>query len=598
MKLSKLYSNQPNLFAPVTFAAGLNVILAEIHLKNNTEKDLHNLGKTKFGSLLNFCSLASPKDNFFLYKHNDVFNNFVFYLEIGLLDGTFLTIRRGVKDPSKISLKKHLESLQDFTTLAQKDWDHSQMPFEKAKMLVDGLLSFDSIKPWNFRKALGYLLRDQKDYADVYQLNKFRGKESGWKPYLAHLLGFDANLVLELYEKESQLERMRSEEQTISQELQGTIDDASKIAGMLLLKQEKARKKQEILDSMDFRSLDKGKTKEIVNELDEEIAELNSLRYTLTYNRKRVIESLKDELILFAPDEAKLLFDEVGVYFDGQLKKDFVQLIAFNAAITEERRGYLADEKLEIEARLKEINRRLSALGKRRSENLSFLNGTDIFLKYRQESDELVTLKADIVSLLRKREYIHHLQELRTGIRAIDEEKGHIQTKIERNVDAQHSSGGSLYSTILRYFSEIVQEVIYLPALIDVTANKLGHLKFEAEILDESENSSSADDGHTYRKLLCIAFDMAVLRAYKDVEFPRFVFHDGVLESLDPRKKRNLIEVMRRYSDYGLQQIVTIIQPDLWDMSVGQSIEIADEEIILRLHDDGESGRLFKMKGW
>lgn len=58
--------------------------------------------------------------------------------------------------------------------------------------------------------------------------------------------------------------------------------------------------------------------------------------------------------------------------------------------------------------------------------------------------------------------------------------------------------------------------------------------------LDESGNATSADLGHAYRKLLCIAFDLAVLRAHLDDEFPRFVYHDGVLESLDDRKKENL----------------------------------------------------------
>ncbi|MFZ2077034.1 MAG: DUF2326 domain-containing protein, partial [Xanthobacteraceae bacterium] len=35
-----------------------------------------------------------------------------------------------------------------------------------------------------------------------------------------------------------------------------------------------------------------------------------------------------------------------------------------------------------------------------------------------------------------------------------------------------------------------------------------------------------------------IGFDMALLRAHLDHKFPRFVYHDGVFESLDPRKKK------------------------------------------------------------
>ncbi len=67
------------------------------------------------------------------------------------------------------------------------------------------------------------------------------------------------------------------------------------------------------------------------------------------------------------------MFEEAGVLFKGQIKKDFQQLIAFNRAITDERRGYLQEERSEIEAELKRVNTELTALGKKRSDMLSFL---------------------------------------------------------------------------------------------------------------------------------------------------------------------------------------------------------------------------------
>ena len=67
--------------------------------------------------------------------------------------------------------------------------------------------------------------------------------------------------------------------------------------------------------------------------------------------------------------------------FKGQIKKDFQQLISFNRAITDERRGYLQEERAEVEAELKRVNAELNVLGKRRSDTLSFLTGTDIFSK-------------------------------------------------------------------------------------------------------------------------------------------------------------------------------------------------------------------------
>ena len=210
----------------------------------------------------------------------------------------------------------------------------------------------------------------------------------------------------------------------------------------------------------------------------------------------------------------------------------------------------------------------------------------------------MVTLRADIASLERQRGYLHRLQELRTEIRALTEETGHLQTEIEADVEKQNVDRDSLFSTIRLFFSEIVEEVIDRKALLSVSPNQVGHLEFKAEILDVSGNATSADLGHTYRKLLCIAFDLAVLRAHLDDKFPRFVYHDGVFESLDDRKKENLLAVIRRYAELGLQPVITLIDSDLPARAEDGEPVFKVDEIILTLHDEGEQGRLFKMRGW
>ena len=598
MKLSRLYSSKPDLFEPVEFVQGLNVVMAEIRLPENRNRDTHNLGKTTLGRLLDFAFLAKRDPKFFLFKHVELFKDFIFFLEIELEDASFVTIRRGVEEATKISFKRHEAGHQDLSGLPLVEWDHQDMPFERARDLLDGLLDWRALKPWAFRKGLGYLLRSQDDFRDVFHLRKFAAAHSDWKPFLAHVLGFDAQLVAQHYQKEEQLAEKQSTAQTIKNELGGSIEDISKIEGILLLKQKEAEKKQKLLDAFDFRAQDKDSTKQLVDDIDERIASLNAERYSLNQNKKKIITSLEEDQILFNPDEAQRLFEEAGVLFKGQIKKDFQQLIAFNRAITEERRGYLQEERAEVEAELKRINAELNILGKKRSEMLSFLSGTDIFGKYKQVSDEMVTLRADITSLERQRGFLHRLQELRTEIRALTEERGHLQTQIEADVEKQNSDQNSLFSAIRVFFSEIVEEVIDRKALLSVSPNQVGHLEFRAEILDGSGNATSADLGHTYRKLLCIAFDLAILRAHLDDKFPRFVYHDGVFESLDDRKKENLLAVIRRYAELGLQPIITLIDSDLPVRAVDEGPIFSTDEVVITLHDEGEQGRLFKMKAW
>jgi uncharacterized protein YydD (DUF2326 family) len=584
------------LFSVINFNSGVNVVIAEIRLAENLKKDTHNLGKTTLGKLLDFCLLAERNKNFFLFRHVDVFKEFVFFIEIELIDASYVTVRRSVKNASKISFKKHENSNQDFTKLTEAQWDHIDISFESARDMLDSLLDFRAIKPWTFRNSLGYLLRSQDEYRDIFQLHF--SKHAHWKPFLAHILGFDAKLVSNYYEKEQELEQQKAKEQTIKDELGGSVEDLSKIEGILLLKKKEVNKRTLLLDAFDFRSEDKGLTKKLVDDLDERVALFNAERYSLSQTRKKIRTSLQEDAILFNPEEAQRLFKEVGVLFQGQIKKDFEQLIAFNRAITDERSGYLNEELSEVESELKRINLELNLLGKKRSETLSFLSETDVFNKYRQLSDELVTLRADVTSYERRRESLRHLQDLRAGIRALMEERGYLQTQIETNVEVQNSDQTSLFTAIRIYFSEIIEEVIDRKAVLSVSPNREGHLEFKVVILDELGNETSADDGFTYRKLLCIAFDLAVLRAHLGDKFPRFVYHDGVFESLDNRKKENLLGVIRNYADLGVQSIITLIDSDLPRRTTENNEVFDSDDIILILHDEGSDGLLFKMPAW
>ena len=596
MKLSRLYSNQPAIFAPIRFPPGLGVVLAEIRLPENRDRDTHNLGKTTLGRVIDFCLLAKRDVNFFLFKLGQ-FHDFIFFLEIELLDGSFVTVRRAVAARTKITFKQHAQPDQDFNDLLEEAWDHA-VDFDRARELLDGLLDLRAIAPWTFRNLLGYLIRNQNDFQDVFQLKRFAGPHATWKPLLARLLGFNAADIQAHYDQEDAHEKLVNEEIVLQQELGGTVGDLNKIEGMLLLKQEEVAKKQRLLDAFDFRLEDQQATKLVVEELDAQIAALNLERYAAMQNRRKILAAVQDDEIAFNPGMAAKLFEEAGVLFGGQLKRDFEQLISFNRAISEERSKYLKEELVELDAEIARLGEALAALNHRRAEALAFLGGSDVINKYKRVSDELIALRADLLGLERQRGLLRRLQELRAAIRRGAAELRVLQARIEDDIEAKSTDHSSQFSRIRVFFSEIVEAVIGHKALLSVTPNKAGHLEFRAEVLDEQGRATSAGLGHTYQKLLCIAFDMALLRAHQRGRYPRFVFHDGVFEALDDRKKENLLAVIREHAASGLQHVITAIDSDLPARPVSAAPIFEDHEISLRLHDEGDEGRLFKMSAW
>lgn len=596
MKLIRLYTNNPDVFDPIPFQDGLSTVVAEIRRQQNRGKTVHNLGKSTIARLVDFCLLKGKHASFFLFKHSSLFEGFVFYLEVQLDDGTYLTIARSLETRKSVSLLLTNDDVIDATDIPADEWLHVGLGVAPAKRLLDGFFGFSVISPYNYRDIMGYVLREQDDYGDVFHLQKFRGKHKEWKPFLAQLLGLDAQLTVDLYDEiergaalDSEIARHRAES--------GDSNDAdvARIEGVISIRSRDLEELTRTLDTFDFSHADAEATHEIVERVESEIAQRNEETYQLTQLLWRLDDSLTEESILFSPDQAAHLFSEAGVAFVGQIKKEFSQLVDFNRAISEERREYLVQERQEVADRLQIIGPELERLQSERARLFDFLEGSDTIAKYKEISERAVALRADIESLTRQREALNQIVHLRQEQRQIQERRNQLQTAIELDLEACAENPAGRYVAIQRYFDEIVHAVLDEHALLTVSVTTTGTLNFSAEIVDSTGAQTSAAKGFTFKKLLCIAFDLAVLRAYKDQAFPRFALHDGVFESLETRAKRRLIDVLRDYAQLGLQPVITTLDSDLPDPIDSSLSALSSSEVIRTLSDEGEGGRLFKM---
>jgi uncharacterized protein YydD (DUF2326 family) len=593
MKLSRIYSNRLDIFVPIEFREGLNVVLAEIREPENREKDTHNLGKTTLSRLIDFCLLKQKDKDFFLFKHQDRFADFEFFLEINLGEKEFLTIKRSVENATKISFKKHVVGSQDFAHLADNQWDHFDVAFDRAKRLLDGILDLKVIAPFDYRDAIGYSLRVQDDYGDIFQLGKFRGKHSDWKPYLAKMLGFNTDLVSENYAITDEIDELESQGALLRADLVGGLDDLDKIDGVLVIKQRQASDVETQVKQYNFHLADAKITEELVNEIESQIASLNQRRYYLNMQQKRIADSLRDKVV-FDPDSAQTLFQEAGVLFQGQIKKHFEDLKRFNAAIAEERVLILEAELKQISIELIEIQTQLAQLNEKRTTSLAILDDKQFFAKYRKMTARWVEVKTDLEVLMRQRKAAQELQNIQNKILTKKARRTELRRLIEENISAPNAR----YRSIRLFFTEIIKSTIDRDVVLSTRVNDNGNLEFSAEILNEKGAETSEGMGHTYRKLLCVAFDMAIARTYLQDKFVHFLYHDGVLETLDDRKKLNLIGIVRAYAAAGLQHIITLIDSDVPQLVDGPPFKFEDDEIVLLLHDQGDDGRLFRMPVW
>lgn len=589
----RLYSNHKE-FEEISFHSGLNVILGEIRLKKDRDKDTHNLGKSTLCQILDFCLLKPRKNKSFPFKYDGLLHDYVFYLEMQLADGRYLTIRRGVASASKIWLHTTNECGIDARDLDDKDWTHSCLPFERAKILVDGLLDYGSLQPWSYRKVLGYLFRGQLDFGDVFRPTIFRGKDKDWKPFLLHIMGFDFEIFNRRYELEAEIEQLKEREHMLVGQLPEGNDNSGELDALLAIKQREVDDLQAFLDDFRLEPHDQKAVNELVEHIDAHIGELNDRRYDLRHSIAQIEKSLNKERLLFSTREAKSLFEEAGILFEGQIEHSFDQLLAFNADITEERRSYLMDDLREAREELKQVEEELTQLDIRRAKLLDQLGTRDVVVKYKAATNGLVERRTELESIRQRRECVRDLQHVRRQIASKKSElatcDAEIHDEIDRVSDVQ-STG--LFAHLRSEFDDIVYKVISQHGMLSVSANAEGHAEFKAEISDIRGMSTSQDEGVTYKKLLCVAFDLALLLAHEAKGFPDFVYHDDAFGGLDNRKKENLRDIMRSCANRGVQQIVTAIDSELPTPDFFEA-----GEITLRLHDDGNDGRLFKMPEW
>jgi uncharacterized protein YydD (DUF2326 family) len=591
MKLSKLYCNKS--FHNITFITekgGLNVILGEAKGKQEGSNS-HCLGKTKLAELLDFMLLKGHKDVFMFKSSNK--GNFIgyeFYLELLLNNGKYLTIKRTTDDRTATKISFKLNNTISEGYILYETFDEV-LAFDKAKKYLNDLLDFNFCKETNenYRRLVNYSLRLQGDYEPtmntVFQLKKFtKNKDKDWKPLLFTLLGFNGEILKKKYEIE---ENIKEENKTIkAQEKDFGIKTEEKdlLVGKIQNAEIERENLSKELENLNFYQQDKKTIDILVGTIEEGIAEYNTLLYNLDYEIKKLENSIKNEFS-FDLKRVQNIFDEVKLYFPEQLAKSYEQLINFNHQITQERNTQIQKTLQEKKQEEREVNSKLIDLNKQREQFRNLIQDTSLFKKYSFYQKNLIEIEKKLSRFQMQLETIEEIERKKEHIEETEnKELQEVRNQLKDILD--NTATCILYKNIRLSFSEIVKRILNEEANISITHTASTYnVGFKPYF-----PNSAQDEGATYYKILCVAFDLAVLINYRDKSHFRFVYHDDVISGDDNGIKSKLIDVVREICEkYDIQYVFSAIKDN---MPPSQDVE---KNIVLRLHDRDESGKLFKM---
>jgi len=593
MKLSHLYTNKPAIFAPIRFREGLNVILARIQHPKEYEKTGHNLGKTLLIDVIDFCLLKNVGTNgHFLKTREDLFGQLVFYLELHLHTSGYVTIRRPVRDATSIAFKRHAEPHKDFTTLADDKWDHVDVSLTASVKLLDSYLKLTAIKPWPYRTGVGYFMRRQADYGDEFRLSKFRGGDIHWKPYVARVLGFDDELLKRKYDADAEKKRIESRRNELQAEVSVKVSDYEKLRASIAVKRDEVERKVSAIDQFDFHQQENALTQELADQVEQEIAITNELLYSSRFDLAQIERGLQDE-IQFDLADVKRVFSEAQITFPDQLARDYTDLVEFNRRILTERRIHLLQRAEELRGTITSLEKSNAALSEKRRSILQVLGGTDSLRKFKDLQRQLDTDRANLSLMEEKAAKLKAIRDLNDDLRRTKAQCDELTFAIEELVN----EGSERFDEILKTFSNIVKEVFHRSAVLYVRQNDNGNLDFHAEFTDtDTEVHTQERRGTSFRQILCIAFDLAVLTTYAREPFFHFVYHDGGLERLENKRKLALLQVIRNTcGEYGIQYLISALDEDLPIAEDIMGLSPKAGEIVIELHDGGDDGRLFKV---
>lgn len=572
-------------FKPITFNEHFNVIYGDVVEKSariDSKPHEHNLGKTSLVKLINFMLLKGVSQKSFFGKFSKKFDGWIFFMEIKLNNGKYITIRRGVSNNTKISLKEHFAPNQNFAK--EKVWDHEELSLgaqkdqDNPKSKLNEYLAFDVLPSYSYRKSVDYFLRGQDDYREIFKLDKYiNSSHIDWKPMLFELLGYDSKNMSHKYELDSH----KSSDEKYVARLQND-QESEEVYRIRAAIDAKRRDRDDLkgkANSFDFFEQEQGININLVQNTEVDIASLNKKEYRLNYEIKQIQQSLdasKNVSVDFS--DIKELFEDAQVYFPENLAKDYEAVIAFSENITSERNKYLFDELTIAQDELARVRSKLFKLNQERSDALSMLSEQDTFIKYKAYQNELVKVEAELARYEVQLENAETIDNYNASIDRTNEEIKQAATRLRQQLDA----GSEDYSEIAALFQAFFKKIMGYTALLIVEPNKNGNIEFDTAVLDEAQDLTGQGEGHTANRTLCASFVMAVLAHYSKRSYFRFTYLDGVLDSGGDNPKESMLELARAVADqYDLQIIISVIKSD-----VPATFSFKDGEVRRTLSED------------
>lgn len=536
IRLVKLYSI-PEIFDPITFESGLNLIVGEVSEGSNKT---NGVGKSICIEFLNYCLLKKPSESRVSLIPNTVLDqSAVISLDFKINEQP-ITISRPIATPDKISVLKNNESI-DFDSMDDASDFLGNLYFEQYPAYTDRI---------TFRNLLAPVIRDERsEFKDIIKcFDTDKNIPRDFKPHL-FFLGFGLTIYGELVKLLDELHKktkyLTETTRLLTDNGQIKVTDAKAKLNELESEVTRVNASMEQLRNNDSFEI-------VQNELivlDAELKEVREQQKAIKYKIKQIDVLPQPENI--SEREITILFNQFKAGLGDMVKKSLDDVIAFKSKIDNFRNTIVNTNLVKLKAELQVLNDIARRLDEQYSEKVSILDNGEL----------LGNLKTAIRIFNEKNQELSTLRTLISQYNQAEKDKKALIAQ-KNNKISEFDLKITEHETIIKSFEQTV---------LDIHDKIFGNKQSHFEIGTKSSNQSKefiyfdlrTDDDHSWstERIKVFIYDMALMfNEHTRIYHPQFLVHDNLFNVDNDSLEKSLNYVYQQELNRGeeFQYILTI----------------------------------------
>ncbi|SBW02279.1 conserved exported hypothetical protein [uncultured Alphaproteobacteria bacterium] len=532
-------------FHTATFAAGVNLVLADRSSAAGDKDTTNALGKSTLIEIIDFClaSNTSPGKGLRI----EALQGWAFTLEL-TVGGNDVAVTRSPDAPGFFAIEgptvgwpvQPSPNKEGMPGLDTKKW---RAVLAWTLFGISELASESSYKP-SARSLLSYFVRNQSAAYNIPFKHFDNQKTWDIQVHNAFLLGLNWEKAATWQQLKDQKNALDALKQAIKT---GAVD--GELASLGELEAERLRlttqldREREALSN--FRVLPQYREIEAqANILTSEIHGLVNANIIDKRRLERYRESFVSEDAPTA-DRLEALYDEAGIALPGAVRKTLADARAFNEKIVANRREFIAGEIAALEAAVVERDTQIVTLTDRRAGYLAALAGQGALEELTQLQEFHATTRLKVDELTNR---ITQLRQMTTKADTIKVET----VALKRATTLDYEERRALWSQALSLFSEFSESLYKAAGRLVIDIDDTGY-KFDVEI------AGSPSEGISKMKIFCYDLMLISFARQRGLGID-FLIHDStIFDGVDPRQRAHALELAAAMAEkYGFQYICAL----------------------------------------